>query len=100
MTYKTLQTNFERELLLHLITNMRKGSITTNKAKAVAKSFLEILKTEETIAGFMDHLSKVSQFYPEIREAFLIFASDYETENVRESLQNTRNTINNLNIIN
>jgi hypothetical protein len=90
MTYKTLQTNFERELLFHLIFNMKKGRITKARGQKVAKAFLQVLKTEQTIEGFINTLSKEAQFYPEIREAFLISVGVYEKENVQENLAKVR----------
>lgn len=93
MTYQTLQTNFERELLFHLIFNMKKGRITKARAQKVAKAFLQVLKKEQTIEGFMSSLSKEAQFYPEIREAFLTAIKEYEKEHVQENLEKVRQVL-------
>lgn len=85
MTYKQLQTNFERELLLHLVLGLRRERISNERSKKIASEFLKILRAETTVDGFRDKLSKISQFYPEIREAFLTTFEDYEKDlkNVR-----------------
>lgn len=93
MTYKLLQTNFERELLFHLIFNMKKGKITNARAREVSKEFLATLHSEESVGGFMQALSKKAEFYPEIREAFLTVASEYEKEMVNENLDRVRNIL-------
>lgn len=90
MTYQLLQTNFERELLFHLIFNMKRGKISSKRAQEVAQEFLKILKSEESVEGFMKSLSKKSEYYPEIREAFLTVALEYEKENVKERLEQVR----------
>jgi hypothetical protein len=97
MTYKTLQTNFERELLFHLIFNMKKGKLTKERAQIVAKDFLEVLKSETSIDGFMGSISRKAQIYPEIRDAFLTIATEYEKENVKERLENVRHSFAGLN---
>ncbi len=86
MTYKKLQTNFERELLFCLIFNMKKGQITRERGQQVSREFLQVLKNETTIEGFMQNLSRKAEFYPEIREAFLIVAEEFEAENIKENL--------------
>lgn len=93
MSYKKLQTNFERELLLSLIISLRSGKISSKKAKLIAGEFLTVLKNETTIEGFMSSLSKKAEFYPEIREAFLKAATEYEKEMVDERIGNVRNML-------
>ena len=93
MTYKALQTNFERELLFHLIFNMKKGNITKGQGQTVAKEFLEVLRSEANSEGFLNSISKKAQLYPEIREAFLIVAKEYETESVNEKILKVREVL-------
>lgn len=90
MTYKTLQTNFERELLFHLIFNMKKGRTSQARAQEIANEFLSVIKTEYEVTGFMNRLSKKAEFYPEIREAFLTVAKDYERDMVDKNLEKVR----------
>ncbi len=93
MTYKSLQTNFERELLFHLIFNMKQGRTSSVRAQEIAKEFLAVLKNEESAGGFMEALSKKAEFYPEVREAFLTVAREYEKEMVDENLLKVRNLL-------
>ncbi len=90
MTYKTLQTNFERELLFHLIFNMKQGRTSSARAREIAKNFLDVLRTEQDAQGFMNSLSKKAEYYPEIRSAFLTVASEFEKEMVDENLERVR----------
>lgn len=90
MNYQTLTINFERELLLQLIANMRKGVIQKDKAKVIAQVFLGILKEEKTKEEFMENMYKVAPYYTELREACLKVAATYENENTEDALKNVR----------
>lgn len=76
--------------MFHLIFNMKKGVTSSDKAQEIAKEFLETLKSEESVSGFMGALSKKAEFYPEIREAFLTVATEYEKDSVEENLARVR----------
>ncbi len=93
MTYKALQTNFERELLFHLIFNMKQGRTSSARAREIAREFLSVLKAEEDAQGFMNSLSKKAEYYPEMRSAFLTVASEFEKEMVDENLERVRNML-------
>lgn len=90
MTYKVLQTNFERELLFHLIFNMKQGRTSSKRAREIARDFLSVLRSENDAQGFMSSLSKKAEFYPEVRSAFLTVASQYEKDTVDENLARVR----------
>ncbi len=77
MDYKTLQKNFERELLVQIIQNMRVKKLNKKGAKKVAKAFLPTLTCENT-DQFIERNARLCEFYPEIMEAFLITIKDYE----------------------
>lgn len=89
MTYKTLQTNFERELLLQVITGLRQKKFSNDYAKRIAKAFLPALNSENP-DQFMDSLTKMSYRYPEIMNAFIPVAKDYEKEMVSVNLEKVR----------
>lgn len=93
MTYKTLQTNFERELLFHLIFNLKKKRITKAQGQKIAKEFLTILHEADSAKDFMDQISKIAPYHLEIRETFLKVAPEYEKEDVEERLSNIRQTL-------
>lgn len=90
MLYKQLQTNFERELLFHLIFNMKKGRTSTLRAKEIAREFLVTLRSAENPQEFMNALSKKAEFYPEVRDAFLTVVKEYEKALVDENLEKVR----------
>ena len=93
MTYKTLQTNFERELLFHLIFNLKKKKITKERGQIIAKEFLRVLHDSDSAVSFIEKISKISPYYMEIRETFLKVASEYEKENVEERLIKVREVL-------
>jgi hypothetical protein len=72
---------------------MKKGRTTTFRAREIAKEFLATLKNEESAQGFMHSLSKKAEFYPEVREAFLTVAAEYEKEMVDENLKKVRSIL-------
>ena len=90
MTIKTLQTNFERELLFHIIFQIKKDRISNGRAQEVSKEFLKVLIREDTVEGFMESIAKLTPYYPEIREAFLTIITQYEKETVEEKLREVR----------
>ena len=90
MTYQTLQTNFEKELLFNLIFSLKRKKITKEQGQKIAKEFLRVLRTSEDAESFISEISKIAPYYLEIRETFLKVASQYEKENVQERLVSTR----------
>lgn len=92
MTYKTLQTTFERELLYHIITNVRERRLTGTGAKEIAGSFLPLLNSV-TVEEFIEKLSKLSRSHNEIREAFIVTVSKYEKEELTKKLIEVRSEL-------
>ncbi len=90
MTYKTLQTNFEKELLFHLIFSLKRKKITKDQGQKIAKEFLEVLRCADNPEDFLQGISKIAPYYLEIRESFLKVVPEYEKENVEERLINVR----------
>ncbi len=90
MTYKTLQTNFEKELLFHLIFSLKRKKIAKEQGQKIAKEFLEVLRNAENPESFLQEISKIAPYYIEIRESFLKVVPEYEEENVEEKLTNVR----------
>jgi len=89
MEYKTLQTNFERELLFQIIQNIKRKKLTKKNAKKVAKAFVPTL-TSEDADTFIEKNARLCEFYPEIMEAFLVTIKDYEQYVVTSGLSNVR----------
>jgi len=93
MTYKALQTNFEKELLFHLIFSLKRKKITKEQGQKIAKEFLTVLHEADSAQSFMDKISKIAPYHLEIRETFLKVAPEYEKEDVAERLVNLRQTL-------
>lgn len=92
MDYKTLKTDFQRELLFFIILNMKRGKITKSYARKIAKALLPIFKSE-TVDSFLLGIEKICRYSPEITDAFIRITKEYEMqtrvgklETVRESL--------------
>jgi len=92
MELKTLQTNFERELLFQIIYKMRHNKLTRVRARKVAKAFLPTLKFNSA-EEFIAKNATLSEFYPEILEAFLVTVNDYEKETKGKNLIQIRNKL-------
>ena len=92
MNYKTLQTNFQRELLYQIITSLKSGKLTHPRARQMASDFLPTLKLESPEA-FIEKVSKLSEEYPEILNAFLASIKQYEKSQVKEGLESARTSI-------
>ena len=93
MTYKTLQTNFERELLFEIIFEMKQKSLTNKNAHLIAKAFMGVLKKVETKKEFLDEMSKIARYYPEIQRAFTKVAAEYEMEFRSEQIAKVQKTL-------
>ncbi len=85
MTYKKLQNNFERELLFQIITRIRRGQISSLRARRIAQAFLPVLKNEDP-ENFITTLNKLCYGYPEMLEAYIKAVKEYEDEEVMEGL--------------
>ena len=92
MDYKTLKTNFERELLYQVITRMREKKLSSLRAQKIAQAFLPALK-EKTPESFIEHISKKAVGYPEITEAFIAAVRKFELENNNLRLEEIRDQL-------
>lgn len=89
MTYQTLVTNFERELLFQIIYNMRQKKLSSERARKTAKDFLPVLRSKNA-EEFIESLSRLSRTSPEVMEAFIKTVKEYEKEKVIEELIKVR----------
>lgn len=92
MEYKTLLTNFQRELLFSIILNMRKGKIDKKQAKKIAKVVLPAFKSE-SIEAFFKEIERISKYSPEISEAFVKTLEEYEKETLEEKIKIVRQSL-------
>jgi len=93
MNYTTFKTNFERELLFQIITNMKRGRKDARSSKSIAQSFHVILKKAENEEQLIEALSRLSRQHQEIRDAFMRTMNEYENATVKEKLAILRNQI-------
>jgi hypothetical protein len=89
MDYKTLTTNFERELLFQIIYKMRQQKLTKKGARKVAKAFLPTL-TSADAQEFIEKNARLCEFYPEILEAFITTIKQYDEEQKFQNLKQVR----------
>ncbi len=89
MDYKTLQINFERELLLQIVISMREKKLDKKGAKKVAKAFMPAMTSVDE-AAFINKTARLCEFFPEILEAFLKTIKEYDEELKNKNLKLTR----------
>lgn len=94
MTYKTLKTNFEREILFQIIFNMKQKRMSTKKAKQIARVVLQEVRKEHDEASFLQNIAKLSESFPEVMEAFIKSASEYEKEFQTERIASVQKSLN------
>lgn len=66
----------ERDLLFHIITNMRNMEITMARASRLAKEFLDTLPVDDKEI-VIKTLSKMGNTYPEAQAIYIKYANDY-----------------------
>lgn len=89
MDYLTLQTNFERELLFQIIFKLGQKKLEKARARKVAQAFLPTLKSIDA-PEFIKRNAKLSEFYPEILEAFLVTVKEYDRQKTEINLIDVR----------
>lgn len=94
MTYKTLKTNFEREILFQIIFKMKQKRMSTRRAQQIAKVVLQEIRKEPDEASFLKNIAKLSENYPEVMEAFIKSASEYEKEFQTERIASVQKSLN------
>src|SRR3989338_1566800 len=76
---KQLVREIERDLLFHIILNMRHLRISQKSAQNLAQEFLKIVKPENKVE-FLKNLKNLSQKYLEAQEVYLKYAPVYYEE--------------------
>lgn len=89
MTTIQLINNFKRDLMTRIIIELRHAKITTRYARRIAQEVLPLFQSP-TVKDFSHAASKISQYYPEIRDSFMKTLKEYENETVQERLANAR----------
>ena len=92
MNYKTLQTTFERELIFEIIMGLRKGKLSYEGSKGIAKAFLPSVE-KETVDEFVESLVRLCRYFPEVTNAFIRAYSVYEKERREMTLLTVRNEL-------
>lgn len=94
MNYQQLKNNFERELLFQIISNLRLKRLTNDESKRIARDFLPIINCENE-KEFIKNLSKLSERYPQVRDAYLRTIEEYDNSQKNEKLLYIRSILKN-----
>lgn len=89
MEYKSILTNFQRELLFSIILHMKRGRIDKKQAKKIAKIVLPAFKSKST-EEFFKEIERISRYSPEISEAFVKTLKVYEDQTLDKRLRTIR----------
>lgn len=92
MEYKTLKTNFQRELLFFIILNLKRGKITKAYIKKVSKALLPVFKSETT-EDFISGIERMCKYSPEVTDAFIRAVQEYEKETIGGKIENVRKNL-------
>ncbi len=95
MTYQTLKTNIERELLMVLILGLRHNNISKPRAKEVTKQLLKVLRGTDSTQEVLDNISRICQIFPELIDPYIKVAKKYEEEDVKERIDRVLNSLQN-----
>lgn len=83
---KQLVSDVERDLLFHIILNMRKRNITVGEAEHLARDFLQLLPVTDK-EELLKKLSALGERYPEAQAVFLKYASPHEEEKRQQLIE-------------
>lgn len=79
--FENFLSDVERDLLFHIIFNLRRSKISLNEAQSLAKDFLALLPAEDK-EQLLKKLEGLGQEYPEANEVYLKYATPhYESKN-------------------
>lgn len=92
MTYKKLQTTFERELIFEIVMNLRKGTLSYEGSKRIAKAFMPVIKNQ-TAEDFIKSLMVLCRYFPEITDAFIKAYGEFEKEDTALTLNVVRDEL-------
>lgn len=86
MTFKQLKNNLQREILFQIIFRMRHKSLTTDRASQIAQEILSVMKNEEIADNLLNNTAKLCQYFPEISQAYVKTAKQYDDEMKEEKI--------------
>lgn len=69
----------ERDLLFHIVWNMKHSKISMGQAQLLAKDFLTLLPFQDK-KDLLEKLNKLGHSYPEAQAVFLKYASAHEEQ--------------------
>ena len=81
--------DIKRDLLFHIITNIREKKMTLGEAKYLAKDFLALLPARNK-KEVLDKLYSLTTIYPEARTVFAAHLGAFEEEKTRNKLAEIR----------
>lgn len=92
MDYKTLKTNFQRELLVQIVLKLKRKEISTKYVQRIAQIIVP-LKKLPTLEEFLKEVALNSTRSPEIRDAYITTLKGYEDIVKDERLKEVRTNI-------
>lgn len=81
-----LQSDIERDLLFHIILNMRHRKISVGEAENLAKEFLTLMPAIDK-EDLLNKLNSLGHKYPEAQAVYVKYAAPYEEEKRIKLLQ-------------
>lgn len=82
-------SDFERDLLLRIILNLRHKEISLKRAKMLAREFLEILPIEQK-EDFMKKMKELGKTYREVMDLYIKYAALYHEDRKQEVIAATQ----------
>lgn len=91
-TLKQLTSDIERDLLFHIILNMRHRKISVGEAQHLAQEFLALLPAKDK-EELLNKLSELAKTYIEVQQVYVKYAGPYTEEKRKETLAAVRDFI-------
>jgi hypothetical protein len=85
-------TDIEKDLLLHILENMKNRKISIGDAQKLAQDFLALLPPIDK-EDLLNKLNSLSPKYPEAREVYAAHVSPHEEQKQQQLLQTMRDHI-------
>ncbi len=92
VSVKQLISDIERDLLFHIILNMRHRKISVGEAQLLAQDFLTLLPSKDK-EELLNKLNELGKIYLEANQVYVKYAGPYEEEKRQEVLKAMRDHI-------
>lgn len=92
VTLKQLTSDVERDLLFHIILNMRHRKISVGEAQHLAQEFLALLPAKDK-EELLSKLGELGKTYIEAQQVYIKYAGPYKEEKRQQTLTVMRDFI-------